>query len=546
MELKLSVPSLSTRLLNDVEMSPEKVEKWLADLPLLNIVDTSRKLLSTLTVYNRIQLKNKLRLQLLELYRDPVSQVCLELKKHYMGLPVPLSEKYKNISEKSQRFQVEMAFGYKRIVLHTEQPYKSKNEDEQKANTALPIQRAIRYLAEVMAISYRSYSTYLQGVWQEIHTLYKHAEAQGVAEVAVEDPFNTAQKQSSVSHVYKQALLLDLSDPLHLPPRMVDKTQHYLDRWAPLAQLTAAAADFDPTCQFLIDQNSDRAGILYTEGTTLDEPKRYRLLNTVELARQIHTQLTSIQKGLEPEAEGLDEKLFKKKSGEDMLLRLINAWGINPKRHFQRAAKSAAQIDVAIGIDAINYWVNDGKKFATSSSFVGPLSQRTAVGAFEHVQREQEIPELKYSSWNIRDESADGLALVKNGLIKDRVRVGDLVATKASEKAKGWEIGVVRWVKSASPSHVDIGTQRLSPNAEPVVIKTFNEKNQESDFLPALLLPENEALKQKQALITHRNVFRSNRLIYMDNGCRLYKITTTELIEHSGSFERFTFTIENS
>ncbi len=201
---------------------------------------------------------------------------------------------------------------------------------------------------------------------------------------------------------------------------------------------------------------------------------------------------------------------------------------------------------MAIGIDAINYWVNDGKKFATSSSFVGPLPQRTAVGTLEHAQREQEIPELKYSSWNIRDESAGGLALVKNGLIKDRVRVGDLVATKASGKAKGWEIGVVRWVKSASPSHVDIGTQRLSPNAEPVVIKTFNEKNEESDFLPALLLPENEALKQKQTLITHRNVFRPNRLIYMDNGYRLYKITTTELIEHSGSFERFTFTVENS
>jgi hypothetical protein len=73
------------------------------------------------------------------------------------------------------------------------------------------------------------------------------------------------------------------------------------------------------------------------------------------------------------------------------------------------------------------------------------------------------------------------------------------------------------------------------------VIKTVSEKKIESDFLPALLLPEIKPLKQPQTLITQRGICKPGVEIFMDNGYRLSRIAPTRLVETSHSFEQFSF-----
>jgi hypothetical protein len=107
-------------------------------------------------------------------------------------------------------------------------------------------------------------------------------------------------------------------------------------------------------------------------------------------------------------------------------------------------------------------------------------------------------------------------------------------------------VGVIRWAKSEGSSSVEIGVQYLAPSAEPMVIKTVTEDKKESDFLPALLLPEIKPLKRPPTLITHRGVYKPGTEIYMDNSYRLYKISPTALIEASHSFEQFGFDILNT
>src|SRR3990170_6848725 len=99
MPLVLSVPSLSARNPDDMELQPPKVKKWLEDLPLLNIAETSRKLLSALVIHNRVEFDNPRRLELLELFRHPVNEISLELTKQYIGFPLPPSQKPKTIAE---------------------------------------------------------------------------------------------------------------------------------------------------------------------------------------------------------------------------------------------------------------------------------------------------------------------------------------------------------------------------------------------------------------------------------------------------------------
>ncbi|OGI48062.1 MAG: hypothetical protein A3E57_01525 [Candidatus Muproteobacteria bacterium RIFCSPHIGHO2_12_FULL_60_33] len=543
MPLTLAVPTLTTRGADDIELQPQKVKKWLDELPLLNVAETSRKLFSTLSLLNRIKVDDALRLELLEMFRYPVSQLSLEFTKQYIGLPLPLSEKHKSVAEQNRQFQMEMANGYKRIALSM--PSSSTHGTQEHAFRALVIERTTRYLTGALAVSYQTYSPCPEGAWKEIHALYAHAENLGLVEIAVEDSLNKAVSACSVSHAYKQALLLDFSDPYHLPPRMIDWTHHYLDRWAPLAQLTQASSAYNPTCQFLIDLHNNHAGIAYTAGTVPEDSKRYRILNTIELARQVHAQLTQLNNGQMPPTEGLQKNFFRE-CGQDLLRRLVNAWGVNPQRSFHRSQATDRRMEIAVGMDRINYWINGGKKFVVSSIFVGPVPQRTTLASEEVKQKDIRIPGRELSTWDVEDESAGGLALSKSGQIRLHIQVGDLLVTRTPGEGNPWTVGVIRWVRSTGSSNIEIGIRHLAPRADPVVIKTVNEDGKESDFLPALLLPEIKPLKQTQTLITHRGVFKPEVGVFMDNGYHLYRIAPARLIEASHSFEQFSFDILNT
>jgi hypothetical protein len=543
MSLMLSVPGISARNPADTELQPSNVKKWLENLPLLNVAETSRKLLATLSMHNRVELDHGLRLQLLELFRYPVNQLSFELTRQYIGLPLPFSEKHKSIAEQNSQLHMEMAYGYKRIVLETETlSTEPTDKDKKPIDRALAIQRAIRHLTGALAVSYQCYSPSLPGTWKEIHALYTHAENLRITHTEVDDPLIKAVARCSVDHAYKQALLLGLSDPYHLPPRMVDRIHHYLDRWAPLAQLAAVTQVYNPTCQFLIDPRSDRAGMANAMGMTPGDIRQCRLLNTVELARQVHSQLTQLMGGHMPPPEGLKEKFFVE-NGQDLLKRLITAWGVNPQRSFRRNRRPDHRVDMAINLDAVNYWINGGKKFVVSSTFVGPIPQRAQIGLEQNKLKNIMLPGKEFSTWDVNDEGAGGLSLSRTGNLGLQIHVGDLVVTRTSGEGNPWSIGVIRWVKSTGAADVEIGVQHLAPTAAPVVIKTVAEDGRESDFLPALLLPEIRPLKQPQSLITHHGVCKPDVQIYMDNGCRLHKITSASLIETSHAFEQFQFEV---
>ncbi|MBI5783334.1 MAG: hypothetical protein HZA69_06300, partial [Gammaproteobacteria bacterium] len=290
---------------------------------------------------------------------------------------------------------------------------------------------------------------------------------------------------------------------------------------------------------------NDHAGIAYTTGTVPEDPNRYRILNTVELARQVHAQLTQLINGQMPPAEGLRESFFRE-CGQDLLRRLVSAWGVNPQRSFRRSQATGHRMEIAIGMDRINYWINGGKKFVVSSSFVGPVPERTMLASEEVKQKDIRIPGRELSTWDVEDESAGGLALSKSGQIRLHIQVGDLLITRTPGEGNPWSVGVIRWVRSTGSSNIEIGVQHLAPRADPVVIKTVNENGVESDFLPALLLPEIKALKQPQTLITHRGVFKPETGVFMDNGYRLYRIAPIQLVEASHSFEQFSFDIQNT
>ncbi len=556
MDLNLIVPEMDAENMTLVETKPAKAEQWLSGLPLLNPVETSYQIYSALVALNRMELDDKTRLKLLEVYREPVARLCTELKGDYIGLPLPLPDKGQQAAQRARALQIEMAFGYKRLVINTMESLKGRPSTRAMSSLAILLQRAIRYLSETLVKSYQYYAKPPDNTWREIHQLAELAEAYGVFDTAVDDALNRTTPQSSAGHVYKQALLVDFSDPYHLPVRLVELIQHYLNRWASLAKLGPATPSPAKNCQFLIDLHNDRAGeVMFPTEATFSE-QQYRMLNTLDLAKMIHAHLTTLQKGEKPETEGLHEDFFDSPTILEMLKRLLNAWGVIPKRSFNRTAKQGVHADVAIGIRAINHWLNGGRDFILSSEFVGPMPQQRArlggkfvdtteidLSEMETNTESQTVeidPELIYASWDIQDESAGGLAIAKDGVKHQQARVGDLIAVRSSDEGF-WEVSSIRWVKSSETGTLSIGMKRISPVAKSVMLKLVDADQTETDFMPAIRVPELGALKQKQGLLTYKGIFKPGRELFFDDGFRLVKAMVTNLKESTSVFEHFEY-----
>jgi len=537
MYLRLSLPPRADTPDTHIEIRPAEVERWLKGLPLLNVVESTQLLTRQLVGLNRMTLDDKLRLRLLESMRAPIQHVSQALQTTYISLPLPLTDKTRQTVIQVRQLHNEMAYGYKLIAFNSTAI--TKLDPAQLSMVGIAIHRAIRYLTELLFRNYELYSPPPEGTWYEIHQLYRYAELLGITDAPLDDKLNDALPQVSIGHAYKQALLLDFSDPYHLPARLLAKIYRYLDRWAGNAQLSPGVAALKSHCQFLINLDHDRAGAVNTETSAITTEVRYRLLNTTELARVVHQQLMVLQAGQQPDPEGL-EKGFFANLGQDMLLRLINAWGVNPKRVFTRSPRSNRRSQVAIGIDTINFVVN-GERFTPSTSEVGPQPRRTAIGPGSGTPNRVTQPDAFPANtlWDITDESAGGYALAKSGEHSETVRVGDLLASRLDNGGGGWEIGIVRWVRTSGMDNVEMGIQRLSPGASAVAIMPL-EESQDRYYL-ALALPEVHAMKQPATLITQRGFFKPGRILYLDNSYRTRQIKATKLVELSGSFERFQY-----
>jgi len=557
MDLGLSLPDFVEQTNSDVELRPGKLASWLDSLPILNLVDTSYQIQQALYATNRIRIDEKIRLKLLEAYRQPVATVCEALEKEYIGNSLPLSTKALQSASRARNLQIEMANGYKLLAQALAESLNGKAKDKVKTQLALTAQRAIYHLASSIYHAYIAYHPATPGVWREIHRLFNFAQHYSAATLEIEDQLNEVNGKSTVARIYKKAILLDLSGPYHLPGRSVQNINHCLDKWGDLASLSVATALPKDACQFLITKERDSSGEVYN-GNTVDSTrmKDYLVLNTLQLARHVHSRLKSIHAGQVPEEDGIKGGVFTEENSRELLGKLVTAWGINPKRNFRRVSRKGDTINAALGIEAINFWLNGGETLVLSSEFVGPMPQKSKVGTL-YMQADDQAadkpisveleknPDLHYVDWDVIDESAGGLAIATARPRHQRTKVGDMMGIRGGENGH-WEIAVIRWIKTADQETVSVGLQRLAPHAVAVAINVLDAEGKDTKFKPALLLPTMPALKQPATIVAEKSSVSIGSHFFVDNGFQLSEAKVTKIIESTSAFERFEFNITQS
>ncbi len=541
---------------------------WIASLPLADSVTSAERLYRALSDLNRRELEPGHRLDLMELYAQPVVGVSTALQAPWAYLRLPMAPKARQRAEFLRNLHGEMACGYQYALRDL---FKAHHPWDRKAAVCLAAERAMHQLGEVLLRSYQVYMPGPAGVWREIHALYRLVEERGLLDHPLTRVWEDAGARVTVRNTYLRVLLLGLCGPYQAPQKDCLRINAFLWNWADKASIGSRPGAMNPAGLFLVDLSADVPARPVPKETTPAAGPNLRVLATFGLARAVHELIQQLR-GREPVrrlAIGFD---CSDSGCIDVLRHMVRFWGVGAYRQYPRRSARDSELSLCVGLKALHFFSSGRKLFTpplavpTDHGFgyrAVPKPQSHAgernvdeafidldggnvfpePGASNPAQRQPAEERFHTHQWDIGDESASGLALAHRGGGVS-VRVGDLVGIRGLG-AGGWSVGVVRRLTSPDTARVDIGVKMLAPGALPVAVKPADDATL-AGYVPALRLAEIPAVCQPPTLLLDRGLASPGKdleLLDEENGsgppCR---VRVLKVIRCTASFEQVVFT----
>jgi cyclic-di-GMP-binding protein len=512
MPISLKLPSLDNNPILLAETRAHKINEFIQKLPFGDPITAATDLIDELQILNSQKVAFANRLNALELYRPTADQIYQDLTPHFSNASLPLTKNEQAFADAALQLWQEFAFGYKFALVDLQN--KILNLSSSRA-TAQVVQRAIHALKEIALIHHLGYRTPPASLWSELHQLYFCALQNTAEKLAVADPLAMSEV-SSVNLVYMQALLIALADPQHLANSDILKTNTYLSKVISQAEIRPLGLIENPAGVFLVALDSDKPPTPFAKNKEIPDAATDILLVTVNLARQIHQHIKSLQNGVVPNDGCLPVNALESHY-LDLLTRLIKNFGKAQQRLFTRTKKSDG-VELGVGLMASHHVLREG-----GNSFAKPNNTSGSI---------------KPSRWQVLNVSAGGYALRKFSSSQASAHIGDVVAMKSS-KVLSWEIAVLRWANVNDLNQLDVGLELISPSATAITAKLENSAMEGE----ALLLPELSGLKQAASIITARGFCKVGDVLKVDGDNNSSKIVVNELVERTARFERYQYSL---
>ena len=519
----LTIPEPKARSVSDAKVNPKETHQWLSKLALFDTQGSLKQLFETLHESNRIACKTESRFEMLEMYRQPVSSVAQTVEEVLSKSSTPLPGDHAQLADLMKRVIIEMAYGYKSIVLDRAKTHRTKKPNGEMCTA---IHRSMGYLYLTLYYCALYYNSYPEGTWTELHSLYGYARKLDIHNESVQDKLNTSRPKNNIAHVYQQALLFGLSDPYGKPVPVIQKIHRYLDFWASDSHVRSFAKPPSKRCQFTIDPGQDRPAQSYALNAATKKSKNLMLLDTRGITKTAHQHWGELELDAHSEFTGLPDGFFDR-NGADMLQCVISAWGIAPRRKQPRNA-IAGIYQLVVGIDASHYFVNGGSRVEVVSN---PSAPTAPTGAGEYVTQ----------NWLGENESSHGLCLRvdlnKPAVIQ--VRVGEVVAFRLNRDQASWSTGVVRWVRLTN-TVLRVGLQKLGSSAQAIAVKPVNANTSNKSVLKnSIWIPKHELSQYSHSLVTPPGMYEDQRELFIDNGKVTRTVRAIKQLERSHHYEWF-------
>lgn len=559
--LLLRAPTPTQLRLSFCEATPRDLKRWIADLPKANIGETARQLYQGLSELNQLLTPSDNRLQLLELLRPEVYYVCKHLERHFLHQAIVLDERSRKIANLCQALQSHLAIGYKQIVLRIA-PRFSK---DRATLLTQALQRAIHCLNGPLVRATQLYCPVPEGVWLELHQLYRIGCEHRLQHVSVRDELASQTQDLSIENTYVAALLLGASRCNQLRQNQIARLAEVLEPWSkwiklkpgvPGNELFAVAPDLDTGPRYRSKFRAEQqAGLLGVDPRPLVAAIEARLLNPADDANKL-----TIPTGL----------------NLDTLQHLHAAWGQAAERSFQRTLGNGT-LTLCVGMSALHFYLGgqrsfsdilknpagrlaqfcaattaDGGKDNWSHAFdAAPNGNSDALLPYEEIEypqlqnddsheagdRNQHFPTYALPVIN---HSPGGYCLAWPGAVPAELQAGEMVGIE-DFSGQGWSIAVVRWIRQVRGGGTQIGIEQVAPYAEPCGLQLVRTRDDHSQYLRGLLLPAISAIDLPATLLAPRLPFQEGNKVLINTNGQERRAGLDRRVSSTNSFNQFAY-----
>jgi hypothetical protein len=515
MVLHFSIPDQNTKLAPLTELRPKQLQAWLANLQNTNPQNSTQSILTSLAALNRQPLASDIRLNLLTVHWSAAQNQIDMLQRQLSGSMLPFSEKADTQTRLARDFLIELSYGYKLVLIDdtsTAIPKKQKLDIAQVIYLLLTIQQRI------FSLCYEMYALIPDTLWRETHQAFEYAETLGILEK--ENPTST----DNIINLYQQILLISLADPYHLMQGEITLVQELSRELAPLTCVTDKIANTEDYPLFILDLATDEPASTNKRILTDAEHKTtIRYFDVHQATQQLQTKLTYVENGGAPQEVGLPVYATKT-SYRTLLHQLIRSWGNPVTRRFNRYVPKYDEVDLGLGVRTIHALL-ESKSAKPVKVTPNPAFFTPAPTLRNHY----------LAKWQVLNVGAQGQALRSKTNTPSHIKVGELISLREHNDG-GWQLSIIKWVKSIDAQTLEIGVQFLPPNGS--AVEVFNPLSAIKTMQPGILFPANSALNQPNLLLTPHGMYMHNVHIELITTSS-HTIKPQTLIMQTQSFDLF-------
>lgn len=310
--------------------------------------------------------------------------------------------------------------------------------------------------------------------WRNAQALYHRAHE------SLDPTATLPAEMGAIDASFKAMLALTAAQPEGLAPREVAFLAHYLETHAAVSRIDPIRPE-EPGDWFWLDANLDQPPTPFLRNAP--EGSLCLFFRFGELATLAARHLDQLNDGVPPASLGLPLEA----AGADYrnaLERARQCWAAPRRRTFNRRLQTL-HVDVCTQLSTL--WTA-----LESDSSHDPKSSNC---------------ELIYSDWTVQNDSPSGYAIVHVVGEVTGIVPGCAVGLRTGAGA-AWQICLVRWARSKSSSHVELGLEVLAPSAQPIRIQSLSSRHSEPP-IPALLLPALPSLNRSEAILSMRGDYNA-------------------------------------
>ncbi|MFW9079309.1 molecular chaperone [Pseudomonas sp. P2757] len=553
----LRAPTPTQLRLSFCEASPRDLKRWIAQLPKANIGETARQLYQGLGELNQLLTPSANRLHLLELLRPEVYYVCQHLERHFLHQAIVLDERSRKISNLCQALQSHLAIGYKQIVMRIAPKYSK----DRATLVSEALQRAAHALKGQLVRATQLYTSAPEHLWLELHQLYRTACGLQLQHRRVRDELASLSGELSLEQTYIAALLLGSARCNQLRQNQIARLAEVLEPWSGWLKLYPGnPGDGLFAISWEIDAGPRYRSMFRSEqlpGLLGFDPQP--LVNAIE-AHLLHQDTTTPL----PVPNGLSL---------DTLQHLHATWGQAAERSFQRTVGQGS-LTVCVGMSALHFYlggersfsdmlkhpgarpanfsqtVTQGEKDSWSQAFdAAPQSKTDEFLPYEEIQYEQLIDNegnadspAHYPTYALPviNHSPGGYCVGWPNEVPAELQAGEMLGIQDTV-SQGWSIAVVRWIRQVRGGGTQMGIELVAPHAQPCGLQLVRSRDDHSQYLRGLLLPEISAIDLPATLLAPRLPFQEGSKVLINTLGEEHRAGLDRRVSSTHSFNQFAY-----